>query len=421
MAKNNNTKGKKSKKKLKSQREYLENKKLTQQAKDEEKISRQIAKNLELEQKLVDRTREAVENIRFELINSLVHDTKLPELEGLTDFRTLYSKPLLAQPEPDEIDQILKIESVCVIQEEAKNDDRVSPEPQKSRLDKIEQPPAFKPWRRKKQAEPILPPDYKEPKMVYKLNHLVPDLANSKFIPPSLSRRKNLTVTVEEQEVSSNKFKSIFDLTSSDSGDDSGKQSQNQTSEVATCESNPPGSKKFITPPNNWSPKSLVRKSLAKKKFKINISEFEDRQISEFHEYFKFLDSNQDGKLSYTDLNRSCQKLNISHRQLSNQSLKNMVEDAMAPINFTIFLNMLGERLYGTDPSDTILEAFRVFDPETTGKIDKTYLSEILQMQGSRFTEEELEEMNKICDDGEENVDYHNLVKLLCYGDVSPE
>jgi len=102
-----------------------------------------------------------------------------------------------------------------------------------------------------------------------------------------------------------------------------------------------------------------------------------------------------------------------------------MVHDALVPINFSIFLNILGERLYGADPEDTILEAFRVFDPEKTGKIDKKYLSEILQMQADRFTEEELEEMYKIVEndseDGEENgVDYENLVYTLCYGESSP-
>ena len=40
-------------------------------------------------------------------------------------------------------------------------------------------------------------------------------------------------------------------------------------------------------------------------------------------------------------------------------------------INFTVFLNMLADKLHGTDPEDVILNAFKPLDPEGTGLIPK--------------------------------------------------
>ncbi|KAK3527318.1 hypothetical protein QTP86_020242 [Hemibagrus guttatus] len=41
-----------------------------------------------------------------------------------------------------------------------------------------------------------------------------------------------------------------------------------------------------------------------------------------------------------------------------------MLKEAPGPINFTVFLTMFGEKLKGADPEETILNAFKVFDPE---------------------------------------------------------
>ena len=48
-----------------------------------------------------------------------------------------------------------------------------------------------------------------------------------------------------------------------------------------------------------------------------------------------------------------------------------MMAEAPAAINFTVFLNMLAEKLHGTDPEDVILNAFKMFDPEGKGTIPK--------------------------------------------------
>merc|ERR1712071_701053 len=57
--------------------------------------------------------------------------------------------------------------------------------------------------------------------------------------------------------------------------------------------------------------------------------------------------------------------------------LDNMCAEAGAPINFTIFLNMLADKLHGTDQEDK-------------GVIPIAMLQDVLRSQADRFNEEEL-------------------------------
>ena len=47
--------------------------------------------------------------------------------------------------------------------------------------------------------------------------------------------------------------------------------------------------------------------------------------------------------------------------------LNEMLKEAPGPLNFTMFLNLFGEKLSGTDPEDTIRNAFAMFDDEGKG------------------------------------------------------
>ena len=56
---------------------------------------------------------------------------------------------------------------------------------------------------------------------------------------------------------------------------------------------------------------------------------------------------------------------------VDSDKLTMMMSEASGPINFTVFLEMLANKLHGTDPEDVIVDAFKLFDPENTGKIPK--------------------------------------------------
>merc|ERR1712035_269313 len=58
--------------------------------------------------------------------------------------------------------------------------------------------------------------------------------------------------------------------------------------------------------------------------------------------------------------------------------LDNMCAEAGAPVNFTIFLNMLADKLHGTDPEDVIVRAFKLFDKDNKGVVPASNLADVL-------------------------------------------
>merc|ERR1712127_761463 len=82
-----------------------------------------------------------------------------------------------------------------------------------------------------------------------------------------------------------------------------------------------------------------------------------------------------------------------------------MCAEAGAPINFTIFLNMLADKLHGTDQEDVIVK-------ENKGVIPIAMLQDVPRSQADRFNEEEFKQFTELAKPNEEGlVDY----KALCY------
>lgn len=48
-----------------------------------------------------------------------------------------------------------------------------------------------------------------------------------------------------------------------------------------------------------------------------------------------------------------------------------MLKEADGPLNFAAFLNLFGERMAATDPEETIVGAFQMFDRAKTGFISE--------------------------------------------------
>merc|ERR1712080_590952 len=104
-------------------------------------------------------------------------------------------------------------------------------------------------------------------------------------------------------------------------------------------------------------------KDLKKKKKRSTsnvFSQFEQQQIQEFKEAFQMIDADRNGIITVGDLKATYASLGV--RDCDQDMLEKMVSEAGAPINFTIFLNMLADKLHGTDPEDVIVKAFKVFD-----------------------------------------------------------
>uniref|UniRef100_A0A3B4XAU6 Myosin light chain 5 n=1 Tax=Seriola lalandi dorsalis TaxID=1841481 RepID=A0A3B4XAU6_SERLL len=89
-------------------------------------------------------------------------------------------------------------------------------------------------------------------------------------------------------------------------------------------------------------------------------SMFEQTQIQEFKEAFTLIDQNRDGFIDKEDLKdtyASLGKLNVKDNEL-----EDMLKEATGPINFTMFLNLFGEKLHGQYHSvlQSITQYYRV-------------------------------------------------------------
>merc|ERR1711970_928738 len=157
---------------------------------------------------------------------------------------------------------------------------------------------------------------------------------------------------------------------------------------------------------------TMAKKKGGKKKRSTSnvFSQFEQSQIQEFKEAFQMIDADRNGIITVGDLKATYASLGV--RDLDQDMLDNMFAEAGAPINFTIFLNMLAYKLHGTDPEDVIVKAFKLFDKENKGVVPAKQLSEVLKSQADRFNDDEIKQFLELAKPNEEGmIDY----KALCY------
>ncbi|CAG5105138.1 Oidioi.mRNA.OKI2018_I69.chr1.g1868.t1.cds [Oikopleura dioica] len=158
-------------------------------------------------------------------------------------------------------------------------------------------------------------------------------------------------------------------------------------------------------------------------------SMFEQPQIQEFKEAFGMIDANRDGFIDKEDLRSTYASLGgkskgvnpgpqLGIRDMDMKKLEAMMEEANAQsINFTAFLNMLADKLHGTDPEDVIVSAFKLFDPDGKGVISKQKLDEVLTHTGERFSAKELESVYSFTTpDADGMVDYKSLCYVITHG-----
>jgi Ca2+-binding EF-hand superfamily protein len=142
---------------------------------------------------------------------------------------------------------------------------------------------------------------------------------------------------------------------------------------------------------------------------------FDQKTINEFKEAFTIMDQNKDGVIDKNDL----KDLYAMMGQIASDSqLDDMIKEAPGPINFTTFLTLFGERLTGTDPEDTIIGAFKMFDKKETGFIKEDELKRILtNKKGEPLDDEEIKAMYKGSPPIKDGlVDYNAFAKLITTG-----
>ncbi|KAI8638504.1 hypothetical protein BD408DRAFT_422915 [Parasitella parasitica] len=141
---------------------------------------------------------------------------------------------------------------------------------------------------------------------------------------------------------------------------------------------------------------------------------FDKSQVMEFKDAFSIMDTNSDGLIDMADLKLTFDRLG---QPATDQEIRSMMGEATGPINFTVFLTLMADKLADTDPENTILKAFSTF-VDGNGKINANYLRECMTTMGDRFTDEEVDIMFKgavVDEDG--NFNYRDFVRILKHGE----
>jgi len=162
-------------------------------------------------------------------------------------------------------------------------------------------------------------------------------------------------------------------------------------------------------------------KSRARREPSGVFSMFQAPQVQQFKEAFQLVDHDKDGWVSESDLREIFSSLGISpSRQMLDDLLSarpgthNRTEESGRGVNFTMFLTMMGERLFEFDTEAELVEAFESFDENDTGFVKVEEMRKWLSEVGERMEQGEIDKFLKgPFSDRQGNFNYREWVKVL--------
>ncbi|XP_013392924.1 myosin regulatory light chain, smooth muscle isoform X1 [Lingula anatina] len=138
---------------------------------------------------------------------------------------------------------------------------------------------------------------------------------------------------------------------------------------------------------------------------------FSQSQIQEFKEAFTMIDQNRDGFIDVEDLKDMYASLG---RTPSTQDCEEMLKECVhGQMNFTAFLTLFGQKLHGTDPEGTIMDAFKMFDGENVGYLEEEYFKDLLMNVGDQYNQSEINQTWKELPLEGGRIDYVKFTKIL--------
>ncbi|KAK2461590.1 hypothetical protein APHAL10511_006053 [Amanita phalloides] len=164
-------------------------------------------------------------------------------------------------------------------------------------------------------------------------------------------------------------------------------------------------------------------KSWARREPSGVFSLFQASQVQQFKEAFQLIDHDKDGWVSEGDLREIFSSLGITaSRRMLDELLSarpgthGRSDDASNErgVNFTMFLTMMGERLFEFDTEAELLEAFESFDENDTGVVNVEEMRKWLSEAGERMDQREMDKFLKgPFSDRQGQFNYREWVKVL--------
>jgi myosin regulatory light chain 12 len=142
---------------------------------------------------------------------------------------------------------------------------------------------------------------------------------------------------------------------------------------------------------------------------------FKQNQIQEFKEAFTMIDADRDGFINKSDLKAIYSSLG---RDPTDKECDEMLKECPDPdkLNFTAFLTLFGEKLHGTDPENTILNAFKMFDEDKKGFLEEAYVKDLLMNMGDNMNDNEVRQTWKEAPIEGGKFDYEKFTILMKRG-----
>eukprot|EP00095_Tigriopus_kingsejongensis_P000707 maker-scaffold58_size443543-snap-gene-3.23 protein:Tk00707 transcript:maker-scaffold58_size443543-snap-gene-3.23-mRNA-1 annotation:"Calmodulin" len=116
-----------------------------------------------------------------------------------------------------------------------------------------------------------------------------------------------------------------------------------------------------------------------------------EEQIGKFQDAFFDFDTDHDGVINSKELGQVLKSLGVNPTEAELQDMVNEVDkDGTGSIDFPEFLAMMALKINEQNAEDEIREAFKVFDGDGNGYIDRRELAIMLKFLGEPMLEEEI-------------------------------
>jgi calmodulin len=133
-----------------------------------------------------------------------------------------------------------------------------------------------------------------------------------------------------------------------------------------------------------------------------------------FKNAFDAFDDDRDGEIPTSLLGKLLRAVGYNPYP---EEVEDMIEDLASdksPLNFKTFYYLLSHHARAAFPEDELVDAFRVFDKNGTGRLDVEVIKNILKSLKQPFTADQIAELISQADvDPQSTVDYREFVKIM--------
>ncbi|XP_063406529.1 uncharacterized protein LOC134690486 [Mytilus trossulus] len=143
-------------------------------------------------------------------------------------------------------------------------------------------------------------------------------------------------------------------------------------------------------------------------------------EMEEIRRTFNLLDINHDGRLSKTEIIKGIHLLKVNPTEVEAEDIMSELDlDGDGLVSWEEYLKALSVQIKKqTYEEQLFTQAFKKFDKDNSGFIDKEELKAVLKRKGAKWNDEDLAYLDDLFleadEDGNGRVEYKEFVKTFC-------